>query len=372
MKNGKIILSALCLFALSLTASSSLRADNNETTIKITPSIVERLVKPGETISGQVRVANDSDKELTLFAYLKDFKAAAEDETGRAQLIIPGTESGNYISSWINISSEGFVLEPGKEAVAPYTIAIPDNVGPGGYYGAIVFGTEAQRPKPGEGETGAAIGVAQQAASLLLLQVEGKADERADVREFKSDRAIYSAPFNVKFTTKINNLGNVHIKPRGLIEIRNMLGKKVTTLTVNEDGGNILPKSARIYANEWKDVFGFGKYEASLSLSYGTDAEYGGEGKKTMTMFWYFWILPAKIIVSTLASLIVALALFIVFLRFYRKQAIKRAMEQMGVKNRPLARNKKAWSWKREYLFTSLVLFGIAVVIAAILYFILF
>lgn len=351
---------------------SSVRSAPGETTIKVTPSILEKMVKPGEIYSGQTKIANNSAQEITLYAYLKDFKAAAEDESGRAELIVPGTETGNYISSWIDISIEGITLASGEERSVSYTINIPDNVGPGGYYGAIVFGTQAPKIRPGEAETGAAIGIAQQAASLLLLQVEGIADERADIREFKTDKQFYSTPFDVKFTTKISNLGNVHVKPRGVIEIKNMLGKKVTTLTVNEDGGNILPKSARIFSNNWKDKFGFGKYEASLALSYGTSPDQGGEGRKTLTMFWYFWVLPAKIIISVISSLLVLVVLFFVFLRHYRKTAIKRAMEQMGVKGGAALKKKKFWTRENEYVLTFSILAGIALSIIVILYFLLF
>jgi len=373
MKNGKRLFWVPCLLALCLmTLVSSVQAAPSETSIKLTPSIVESLVKPGDVFNRQIKVANVSGQEITLYAYLKDFKAAAEDDSGRAELIVPGTESGNYISSWIDITTEGITLSPGEEKGVPYAINIPSNVGPGGYYGAIVFGTEAPKSRPGEADTGAAIGISQQAASLILLQVEGIADERADVREFKTDKQFYSTPFDIKFLTKINNLGNVHIKPRGVIEIKDMMGKKVTTLTVNEDSGNILPKSARSFANNWKDKFGFGKYEASLALSYGTPADQGGEGRKTLTMFWYFWILPAKIIISVIASILVLVVLFIVFLKHYRKAAIRKAMEQMGVKGKVIAKKKKIWTRDNEYVLTFSILACIAVVVLAILYFLRF
>lgn len=374
MKNSRRWLLAPCLAVLFLVLFvSSVRSAPGETTIKVTPSILEKMVKPGDVYSGQTKVANNSVQEITLYAYLKDFKAAAEDESGRAELIVPGTETGNYISSWINISTEGIVLGPGEERAVPYTINIPSNVGPGGYYGAIVFGTQAPKLKPGEADTGAAIGIAQQAASLVLLQVEGIADERADIREFKTDKQFYSTPFDVKFTTKISNLGNVHVKPRGVIEIKDMLGKNVTTLAVNEDGGNILPKSSRTFLNNWKDRFGFGKYEASLALSYGTPADQGGEGRKTLTMFWYFWVLPAKIIISVISSLLVLVVLFFVFLRHYRKAAISKAMEQMGVKGGTMPlKKKKIWTRENEYVLTFSILAGIALAVLAILYFLLF
>jgi hypothetical protein len=372
MKN-KIYLAVSGLIALAvLFPFFYSQAASNDITIKVAPSILEELVKPGDVLSAHVTLTNLSGQPVTFYAYLKDFKAAADDETGKAQLLSPGSEEGNYISSWVNISSDGINLAPGQGQDVPFIINVPDNVGPGGYYGAVVFGTEAPRVKPGEADKGASIGIAEQAASLVLLQIAGQADERADVREFKTDKVFYATPFSVNFSTKIQNLGNVHVKPMGVIEITNMMGRKVTTITVNDKGGNILPKSSRIFTNSWNDSFGFGRYQASLALSYGTPADSGGEGRKTLTMFWYFWIFPVKILVSAGISLLVLIALFIVFLRVYQKMAIKSAMERMGVREGHALNKKKTPRARNEFVLTFSILAGIVLAVIIILYFILF
>lgn len=357
-------LAAICSFNFVPVAS----AQQSEIGIKIAPSIIEGLVKSGEIVYREIKVTNKSGKELEMYAYLRDFKAA--DEYGKADLIVPGAESGNYISSWIEISSEPILFAPGEERTIPFTIKIPENTGPGGYYGAVVFGTQAPKTRPGEAEKGAAIGVAQQATSLILLQIEGQADERADIREFKTDKGLYSNPFNVKFITKIENLGNVHVRPAGVIEIKNTFtNRKVASLTVNDDRHNVLPKSARIFENFWKENFGFGKYEATLALSYGTVAEKGGEGRKTITMVRDFWILPTKIIVSFALSLLITIGLFVLFLKMYKKRAIKEAMEKMGGVSRA---SVASYSPVKNYFSTFFILLGAVAVVMVAIYFILF
>jgi hypothetical protein len=368
-KLKKVVLFAFGLATIcSLNFAPAASAQEAQIGIKIVPAIVEDLVKPGEIISRELRVTNKSGKELEMFAYLRDFKAA--DEYGKAELIVPGTESGNYISSWIKISDQGVKFAPGEERVIPYTIEMPADVGPGGYYGAIVFGTQAPRTRAGEAEKGAAIGIAQQATSLIFLQVEGKSDERADIREFKTDKGLYSTPFNVKFTTKIENFGNVHVRPAGVIEVKNTItGKKVASLMVNEDRHNVLPKSARIFENFWKENFGFGKYEASLALSYGTPADKGGDGRKTVTMVREFWILPMKMVMSFVLSLIVTIGLFVFFLKMYKKRAIKEAMEKMGGSRRAV---HASVSPVKNYFSTFSILLLAVIVIMMMFYFVLF
>jgi hypothetical protein len=373
MKMKKNLAALLCfVLACLFVPFFSTQAASNQVTISITPSITEELVKPGDVISRKVNLTNKSDQEITFYVYLKDFKAAADDESGKAELIVPGSEPGNFISSWISVSSEGITLAPGQSQEVPYTINVPANVGPGGYYGAIVFGTQAPKAKPGEADKGASVGVAGQAASLVLLQIAGIANEQAEVREFKTDKDFYSTPFKVNFYTKIQNLGNVHLKPRGEIVITDMFNKKVTTLTVNDIGGNILPASTRMFSNIWQDNFAFGRYQAALSLSYGTPADLGGEGMKSLTMYWYFWILPVKFLIYLGISLLILAAIFTIFLRYYRRMAISSAMKKMGVKDGQVLAKKKSPHPRNEFILTALVLAGIAAVAIIVLYFILF
>ncbi len=342
-----------------------------ESTMKITPSIIEDLIEPGDIIAKQIRVANYSEKELTMYAYIMDFKAAGE--MGKAELIVPNTEKGNYISSWLDITSEPLVFLPGEEKAISFTINVPQEIGPGGYYGAIVFGTEPPKIRLKGEEKGAAVSISQQTASLILLQVAGDVDERAEIQEFRVDKQLYQIPFNVNFLTKIRNLGNVHIKPGGIIEVRNMLGKKVAVITVNDSRGNILPNSSRIFQNSWREDFGFGRYEASLAISFGTSAQKGGEGRKTLAVKTYFWVFPMKIIISAVLSIVITILLFVVFLKFYKRRAIKKAMEQMGVRRgQTIHRSKTYHSPVKHFLFTLLILLFVGFVVMGLLYFFLF
>lgn len=346
-------------------------AKEEEAGIKITPSVVDELVEPGEEFSKEITIVNQADKETTLYAYLRDFKAA--DETGKVELLLPGSEEGAYISSWISVSADGITFAPGEEKRVPFSIKIPKETGPGGYYGSIVFSTQAPKLKAGEGEKGAVIGIIQQAASLILLQIKGKADEQAMVREFKTDKNWYATPINANFITRVENLGNVHLKPAGVIEIKNMFGKKVAVLNVNEKRNNVMPGGRRLFENNWQEVWGFGRYEADLALSYGTSVEKGGGGRQTLTMVRYFWVFPIKLVSSVGLGLLLALVLLIVLLKFYKKRAIKKAMEQLGVRHRPMTFKKEnlAPSWK-NYASTFFMLLGIAAVVMALLYFLLF
>lgn len=298
--------------------------------IKVSPVKVEEIVDPGQVLEEHLKVSNESDQPKTFYVYLRDFKA--EGESGQARLISPGSEEGYFLASWINAPTEGIDFAPGEERVISYTISVPPETGPGGYYGAIVMGTEPPKLQGTNEDKGAGIAVAQQTASLILLRVKGDVFEEAKVREFNTNKRFYSTPFDVNFTVRIENAGNVHVKPYGTIAITNILGKEVKLIRVNEKGGNILPGSTRNFTDMgWSGANGFGRYKATLGLTYGASTDEGGQGKSSLIAGLYFWIIPWKIIIPVFLTLFLLSGLFFLFLRLYRNKAIRRAMEQAGM-----------------------------------------
>ena len=323
-RNYRLVLACFCFFALFFFVSASSAQTPGEGII-VSPVRFEELVQPGESINRTVLVTNDSPNAKKLYAYLRDF--TAEGEEGRARLIVPGTEEGNFLSSWIGITTDGIDFGPYEKKEVSYTIKLPKEAGPGGYYGAIIFGTKAPDVK-GEGS---AIAISQQTGSLVLLQIAGEVDETANIRDFTTDKAIYNNPFSVNFTTRIENLGNVHIKPHGTVEITNLLGRKVGEVRFNDKGANILPKSIRKFSDSWQGDSGLGRYKVVLALSYGTAASAGGQGKQSLYYTLFFWILPWKILVLFGLGLICLLAAIYTLLKLYKNRTIKQLMAEMGV-----------------------------------------
>jgi len=297
---------------------------------RISPVRIDRLVFPGQVLEEKITIVNLSDSPNTYYFYLADFRAGGE--MGEAELVAPGTEKEYSLVSWIKITGEPIQLGPKEEKEISFQIKIPDNASPGGYYGAIVAATAPPQLR-GEGrERGAVVGVAQQTACLVLLQIAGPVEEEAMVREFSTDKDFYfQIPFKIKFISRIQNLGNVHIKPSGIIEIKNYFGKTIETLPVNPDGANVLPKTIRRFENSWEKDIGFGRYTASLALTYGTPPDRGGQGIKSLYAQTSFWILPLKIILPIVAGILTFVTIFVLFLRFYKQLAIKTALEEAGI-----------------------------------------
>ena len=355
------------VFAGSFTAINNVQAQS--VGIQISPVKIEELVEPGEKLQKYVKVKNNSDSDKTFFISLRDFEAG--DESGRPVLIDPGSKEGNFLATWLEIPTDGIEFKPFEEKTINFFINVPDNVGPGGYYGGIFFGTKPPKLDINSADKGAGMTIAQQNGALILLQVKGEAFEEAMIREFRTNQELYSTPYDVDFKVRIENIGNVHVKPYGKIEIKNMFGHKVAEVIVNKGGGNTMPKSIRTYTSlTWAGKQGFGRYQADLGLSYGISVKDGGQGKKSLVATKYFWIMPWNIIIPLSISLLIVIALFIFLLRLYRNKAIKKAMEQMGLMHK--GRRQQTPSPTGQFFIIFVIVFIVVFLVVSSVYFLFF
>jgi len=297
-----------------------------QTGIKASPLRIEELVEPGQVLTKSVKITNISNSPNIFYVYLMDFKARGEG--GEAMLFPAGSEDGPFLASWIDAPKEGINFAPGEEKQIPITFRVPEETGPGGYYGAIVFGPQPPKVDP---EEGAIVALTHQVGVLTLFHVLGDVIEEARIRQFATDKGFYSTPFEVNFLTRVENLSNVHIKPIGVIEIKNTFGRQVAAIPVNQAGANVLPNSIRRFENSWQEESGFGRYTASLVLNFGTPAHQGGMGVKTISAQRSFWIIPWKIVIPIFLILIFIAALFVLFLKVYKGKAIKKALREAGL-----------------------------------------
>jgi hypothetical protein len=147
--------------------------------------------------------------------------------------------------------------------------------------------------------------------------VAGDAVIDAGIRQFSTNRFLYGST-NVDFTVRIENLGNVLVRPMGPLEITNMFGKQVAQFTFNESEGGVFPKTVREFNFNWKsEGVGFGRYEARVSPSYGEPGS-----KKTISSTVTFWVLPMNIIIPAIVVLALILGSIYIGVRIYVRRTV--------------------------------------------------
>lgn len=294
MTKKQALLSSIGIFvAMGVFGLSAAEAQENQAGLVISPPKTEKTITEGESFSDVIKVTNSTSSDLVLNVSIADF--GPKDETGEPSF---GEPEESILAGWISID-KSISLGSGETKEVPYTVAVPANAEPGGHYGAVFFEPVVQTgPASGSGTT-----IAFKIDTLLLITVPGDIVYNGRIREFSTNKSFFVDSSNlVNFVSRFENLGTVHVKPKGTIAIRNLLGKTVAQLIVNEDSANILPDSIRRFENEWPKKYGFGFYSATLNLGYGEN--------QTIAATSGFWMIPWK---ETLGVIIVIALLVWVF-----------------------------------------------------------
>ena len=284
---SKVGLIILCLlFGLGIT----LQAKAETRTLTISPVLMEEVIDPGQSVESVMKVRNDGTTKQIVNITVQNF--LPKGETGEQVFIAPEEGDTSWsLAKWIKLNETAFELEPQATKEVKVTISVPKEAEAGSHY-AVVF-AEIATPKV-EGET--VVSVKAKVGCLVLMTVSGESVAKGEIKGFKTDKNVYFSPL-VKFTTRFENTGNVHVKPTGSIKITTR-GKQVTEIPVNEKLGNALPKSIRAFENTWESIFAFGRYKAEATLTYGDKEEIKADST--------FWMIPWSVL-AIIGLIIIAL-----------------------------------------------------------------
>ncbi len=284
--------------------------------ITVSPPVLEDRVEPGALVSYSLKVENQGDITETLYPRVYDVTGITRE--GQPQFAPSDPNSPHALSSWITFSDNEVVLPPRGVLTYSFTVQVPEDATPGAHIGSVALTRDAPSVAMGTG-------VGYEVRSIVSLRVAGEVVERAKVKEFYADQVFFSTP-NVVFTTTVDNEGNVFARPKGFIDIKNMFGKKVVTLPVNDGAASVFPLSERAYTTEWaSDDFQMGKYTAEMTLTVE-----GALGFQSLLGTVEFWIIPTHIVLPALGGLLFVLVCFWLMLRMYVAKQVRRATGGRG------------------------------------------
>jgi hypothetical protein len=282
--------------------------------LEISPPLIEKSIDPGKVLTFSIRIRNITKATLITHATVDDFVAGGED--GQAKVLIDEKEPSPYsFKTWVQDISD-LTLVAGEAKTATVTFNVPDNAAPGGHYGLIRFTGSA----PELAGTGVSLNASL--GSLVLLNVSGKVTYKASLLDLyaaksnTSGKASFFEHGPITFVERLQNQGSVHFKPIGTLRITNIFGKETAVLSVNPNGGNVLPASTRRFEEVLNKKFLIGKYTVEANIQYN-----GQTISKTIS----FWVIPYKQIAIVLGMLIILFAVFRTSLKKYVKRAVSKA-----------------------------------------------
>jgi hypothetical protein len=306
-----LVFAAVLVFNPSIFKAEAQSAEG----VSVKPVLVgeDKKFNPGDTFSDVLWVTNVSSEDKMFYISARDISGI--DQSGGPIFSAAAEKTGLELSSWVNLPVTSVVVKANETKEIPFSIKIPANANPGGHFGGIFFNVTPDKMKT----IGSAIGY--EVGTLINLTVAGNIVEEAQIREFSTDKNVYSRP-TVGFKVKVENLGNVLIRPRGPLDITDSFGKKVGSLVMNDQNGGVFPKSTRTFEAKWEgNGLMLGRYQAVIGLVYGT------EGMKTISQVVSFWIVPMDMILLVLGVIILLILVIVFSVKFY----IKRKLREMGL-----------------------------------------
>lgn len=315
-----IILLAVTLFSFLLqpVSSSAQSVSNSGQGFQISPVTVELNADPGKSYTIDLKLKNVTAGPLVAKGQVNDF--IAKGENGDPEILLDDDAHSTYsLKSWVGQIGGGQFKSQETKTIS-VKINVPTNAEPGGHYGVIRFTGVAPELESDQ----SAVALSASIGTLVLVRVSGDVKESARVEEFFTSQNGKKASFfeygPINLVERIKNTGNIHIKPAGTVVVRDMFGKTIASLKVNDPPKNVLPNSIRRFEQELNKKWLFGRYSADVSLGYGSTGQ-------VMTAQMAFWVIPWKLIGVILLFIIAIILVSRSGIKRYNSHIIKKSQK---------------------------------------------
>ena len=286
---------------------------------RVSPVRSELTIDKGKSQQLTITVENPSDIPTTAKAVVNDF-VSSDQENGEPRLILdnsvplPKNDFTKLVRGLHDID-----LGPREKKDITISIAVPADANAGGYYGAIRF-------LPSVINNSGNVGLTASVGTIVLVRVPGNLTERLELVQMGASQKDHIKSFfnhgDIDVVVRLKNTGDIHVKPFGKVQIKDMFGKVVKEYELNnvEPRANILPDSIRKFTNPVsKPSHGWiGRYTITTSIGY---SQGSGDLINAKTSFWYIpnWVFIALLV------LVLVVAGVVFFLLKRRDHKLNRA-----------------------------------------------
>lgn len=274
--------------------------------IGLTPAIQElSLAAEQPTVEFRISLSNTTDAAVELELSVLDF-GALDESGGIAFLGLTGQEAASRgLKQWMRPELDRVSLAPGTSVEVPVTIRNDASLSPGGHYGAVIVSSASSDPGADS------VAVVPAASTLVLLKKTGGEQFGLELEDIKTNSSLINLPKQASLLLK--NTGNIHVVPRGTLELVSPLGGVVARGVINEASAFVLPNSSRemrVQLTSYKQPWLPGRYTLTTTWRYdGTD--------HTTTQIHHFWY-AGKLAIYFVIFLS-ALIVLVMYIRYRRR-----------------------------------------------------
>lgn len=182
-----------------------------------------------------VTLTNTTGSTVNVTFQLVDLKTLGQ--YGGNTLDRAGLPDSYDLANWMSIKGDSTrKIANGESATTNIVIDNRADLSPGGHYGAIIITTSA------ENDSGRSVSLKQQLISLIFVKKLGGEVYGLDLESLNPNQA---AKMPERVDLLFRGTGNVHVKPRGYVEVTDPKGKLIAKGIINPDSSIVLPGASR-------------------------------------------------------------------------------------------------------------------------------
>jgi len=280
-----------------------------------TASIFIKTITPGETVSDEVEVINNTGEKKTILVYGTD----SVPSSGGAFACAQAVDASKTVGSWIKVSETTVEVEANSTKKVSFTISPPANAEPGEQNGCIVL----QEQKEASFQSGVALNF--RTAIRVAILIPGQINKELSLLGI----GVKNHPTKIILNPSVKNTGNVSLDADVTTSIKTVIGTSVFTQTSMYP---VLRDQVTEWNFEMDRPFWGGFYYASYDVSYDKNNSFiGSDEPKEMTTLHgqqrVFFVFPHILALLIDALVIGAIVAGVIFYRRYmtRKAAIKKS-----------------------------------------------
>jgi len=281
-------------FAIIFCAAAMLWMPSFVHALAVSPATIDLSSSKGETVQQTISVINNDAADQKYFFGTISF--VPDVTTGDPQFLSSDADQSE-LSKWIDFPV-GEVVVPARTMVdVPFVVSVPMNAASGTYYAAV---TVSIAPSEIVASNGASIEA--KTAVLIFLTIEGENVEKMALLDFVSPDEGVTAFHALSYVYRLQNQGNVLVKPKASIIVQDFLGRTIFVADANPGSGRVLPGTTRTFAGELSDwPHGFVesvKSQVSLFAIGPVTATLQIEGIDSNGPAIHYWMFPWQMIVT--------------------------------------------------------------------------